>query len=153
MFAAGTDTTHTVLEWAMTELMRHPNVMTKLQTEVRGVVGNKEYVTEDDLSGMHYLKAVLKETIRLHPPIPLLVPRKSSQNVKINGFDIKAGTQVLVNAWQIARDPKSYHNPEEYDPERFMIHSGIDYKGNHFELIPFGSGREDMPRDSVCHGC
>jgi cytochrome P450 len=145
MFVAGSDTTHTFLEWAMTELLRHPRIMSKLQNEVRGIVGKKADITEQDLNEMHYLKAVIKETLRLHPPIPLLVPRKSTQDVKINGYDIKANTQVIVNAWKIGRDSKSYHKPEEYDPERFLIHSGIDYKGNDFQLIPFGAGRRICP--------
>lgn len=146
MFAAGTDTTYTVLEWAMTELLRHPSIMRKLQNEVRRIVGNKSQITENDLVDMRYLKAVIKETLRLHPPIPLLVPRKSTQDVKVNGYDIKANTQVIVNAWKIGRDSKSYNNPEEYDPERFLnTHRGIDYKGNDFELIPFGAGRRICP--------
>nr|XP_027191988.1 cytochrome P450 71A3-like isoform X2 [Cicer arietinum] len=93
MFAAGTDTTYTVLEWAMTELLRHQTVMQKLQDEVRNVVGNKTQVTEEDLVNMNYLKAVIKETLRLHVPIPLLVPRKSMEDIKVNGYDIAAGTQ------------------------------------------------------------
>ncbi|CAN6584425.1 unnamed protein product [Malus baccata var. baccata] len=144
MFSAGTDTTSTALEWTMTELLRHPRVMKKLQNEVRGIVGNKTDITEDDLVGMDYLKAVIKESLRLHPPFPLLLPRMSTQDVKINGYDIKANTQVIVNAWQIGRDPKSYDNPEEFEPERFLS-SDIDYKGKDFELIPFGAGRRGCP--------
>ncbi|CAN6584431.1 unnamed protein product [Malus baccata var. baccata] len=144
MFAAGTDTTSTALEWTMSELLRHPRVMKKLQNEVRGTVGNKTDITEDDLVGMHYLKAVIKEALRLHPPLPLLLPRISTQDVKINGYNIKANTLVIVNAWQIGRDPKSYNNPEEYEPERFLS-SDIDYKGNDLELIPFGAGRRGCP--------
>ncbi|XP_050377798.1 cytochrome P450 736A117-like [Argentina anserina] len=145
MFAGGTDTTYTVLEWAMTELIRHPSIMSKLQDEVRGIVGNKSQISENDLVDMHYLKAVIKETLRFHPPIPLLVPRKSTQDVKIKGYDIKANTQVIVNAWKIGRDSKSYDNPEEYNPERFLNTSGIDYKGTDFQLIPFGAGRRICP--------
>ena len=149
MFVAGTDTTYTLLEWEMAELIRHPSIMRKLQNEIRGIVGKKSHITEDDLVDMHYLKAVIKETLRLHPPIPLLVPRKSTQDVKIKGrYDIKANTQIIVNAWKIGRDAKSYNNPEEYDPERFLhSHSsgGIDYKGNDFQLIPFGAGRRICP--------
>ncbi|KAK9938214.1 hypothetical protein M0R45_014967 [Rubus argutus] len=144
MFVAGTDTTFTALEWTMSELLRNPRVMKKLQNEVRGIVGNRADVTEDDLVGMHYLKAVIKETFRLHPPLPLPGPRMSRQDVKINGYNIKANTQVLVNVWAIGRDPKSYTNPEVYEPERFL-NSGIDYKGNDFELIPFGGGRRICP--------
>ncbi|KAM0960609.1 hypothetical protein ACFX2I_025525 [Malus domestica] len=144
MFAAGTDT-YTIIDWAMSELLRHPRVMKKLQKEVRGIARSKtEIITEDDLVGMHYLKAVFKETLRLHPPVPLLMPRKSTQDVKIHGYDIKVNTQVIVNAWEIGRDPKSYEKPEEFEPERFL-NSGIDYKGNDFELIPFGAGRRGCP--------
>ncbi|KAM5571877.1 cytochrome P450 736A117 [Rosa sericea] len=145
MFSAGTDTTYTVLEWAMSELLRHPMVMNKLQKEIRGIVRDKKDMTEDDLTGMHYLKAVIKETLRLHPPVPLLVPRLSTHEVKINGYSIKANTRVLVNACHIGRDPESYSNPEEFEPERFLIHNDIDYKGNDFQLIPFGAGRRICP--------
>ena len=144
MFAAGTDTTYTVLEWAMAELLRHQTVMQKLQDEVRTVVGDKTHVTEEDLVKMNYLKAVIKETLRLHAPVPLLVPRKSMEDIKLNGYDIAAGTQVIVNAWAIARDPSSWEQPLEFKPERF-INSSINYKGLDFEFIPFGEGRRGCP--------
>ena len=145
MFAAGTDTSSTFLEWAMTELLRHPRVMNKLQKEVRGIVGSKtDVLTEDDLVEMPYLKAVIKETLRLHPPLPLLVPRLSTQDVEINGYNIKAKTQVIINAWHIGRDPKVYDKPEDFEPERFL-NSDINYKGTDFQLIPFGAGRRMCP--------
>ncbi|XVF49752.1 hypothetical protein PTKIN_Ptkin04bG0038800 [Pterospermum kingtungense] len=144
VFAAGTDTTYTVLEWAMTELLRHPKIMKELEVEIRQVCGDKSDVSEDDLDKMHYLKAVIKETLRLHPPIPLLVPRISTKDVKIMGYDIAQGTQVIINAWAIGRDPQSWEKPEEFIPERFLNNS-IDFKGHHFELIPFGSGRRICP--------
>ncbi|PRQ44741.1 putative psoralen synthase [Rosa chinensis] len=103
------------------ELLKHSKVMKKLQNEVREIVGNKAEVTEDDLVGMHYLRAVIKETLRLHPPVPLLLPRMATQDVNVNGYSIKANTQVLVSAWQIGRDPKSYNKPEEYEPEKFLL--------------------------------
>ncbi|XVE56693.1 hypothetical protein DITRI_Ditri04bG0031100 [Diplodiscus trichospermus] len=144
VFAAGTDTTYTVLEWAMTELLRHPKIMKEVQTEVRKVASKKSDISEDDLDGMNYLKAVIKETLRLHPPIPLLVPRISTEDVRINGYDIARGTQVIINAWAIGRDPLSWERPDEFLPERFLNNS-IDFKGQHFELIPFGSGRRICP--------
>ena len=144
MFAAGTDTTSTAIEWAMTELLRHPNIMKKLQTEVRSIAGHKTHITEDDLEAMHYLKAVLKETLRVHPPVPLLAPRVSRTQVKINGYEIQAGSQVYINAWAIGRDPSSWERPDEFYPERFL-NSDVDFKGHDFELVPFGAGRRGCP--------
>ncbi|XP_021863518.2 cytochrome P450 736A117 [Spinacia oleracea] len=143
-FAAGTDTTYTVLEWAMAELLRNPRVMEELQREVRGIARDNEHISEDGLENMKYLKAVIKETLRLHPPIPLLVPRESTQDLKIKGYDISAGTLVFVNVWAIQRDPVIWEEPEDFCPERFL-HSSIDFKGNDFELIPFGGGRRICP--------
>nr|AIL49062.1 cytochrome P450 monooxygenase [Nothapodytes nimmoniana] len=143
-FAAGTDTTSTVLEWSMSELIRHPQIMKKLQHEVRVILKGKTLITEEDLEKMQYLKSVLKETLRFHPPIPLLVPRKTRQDVKVMGYDIAAGTMVMTNAWAIGRDPLLWNEPEEFMPERFLD-STIDYKGHDFQLIPFGAGRRACP--------
>lgn len=144
MFSGGTDTTYTVLEWAMTELLRHPTVMHELQKEVREITGEKSYANEDDLEKMKYLKAVIKETLRLHPPIPLLVPRLSTQDAKINGYDIPGKTAVIINAWAIHRDPAFWDEPEKFNPERFM-NSPTDFRGQDFQLIPFGGGRRICP--------
>ncbi|XP_021749604.1 cytochrome P450 71A6-like [Chenopodium quinoa] len=126
-----------------TELLRNPRVMEELQKEVRGI-GNKDHITEDDLEKMKYLEAVIKETLRLHPPIPLLVPRESTQDVRIMGYYIAARTLVFFNVWAIQRDPITWQEPEEFRPERFL-HSSIDFKGQDFELIPFGGGRRICP--------
>ncbi|XP_038880557.1 cytochrome P450 736A117-like [Benincasa hispida] len=146
MFAAGTDTTYTVLEWAMSELLKHPETMKKLKNEIREIKGDHKrcYVNENDLEKMVYLKAVIKETLRLHPPIPLLVPRESIRPIKLRGYDINPGTRVIINAWAIGRDPKLWGEAEEFRPERFMNNS-IDFKGQDFELIPFGAGRRGCP--------
>ncbi|KAL4566633.1 hypothetical protein LXL04_030753 [Taraxacum kok-saghyz] len=144
MFAAGTDTTFTNLEWTISELLRHPQIMKKLQHEARQIGQGRSMITEDDLDSMPYLKAVLKETLRLHTPLPLLVPRESTQDVKLLGYDIMAGTQVIINAWAIARDGLIWEEPNKFKPERFL-ESSIDYKGFHFELIPFGAGRRGCP--------
>ncbi|KAL6182209.1 hypothetical protein ACLB2K_043632 [Fragaria x ananassa] len=142
MFAGGTDTTYTVLEWAMTELLRHPKVMRRLQNEVRGIVGNRD-LTEDDLIGMDYLRSVIKETLRLHPPFSVIF-RLSTEDVTIKGYNIKANTRVILNMWQIGRDPMSYNKVEEFEPERFL-NSPMEYKGNDFQFIPFGVGRRGCP--------
>ncbi|XP_010027146.1 cytochrome P450 736A117 [Eucalyptus grandis] len=147
IFTAGTDTTYTVLEWAITELLRHPRAMNILQTEVRKIANGKPNITHADLEKMHYLRAVLKETLRLHPPIPLLVPRLSTRDVKIQGYDIAAGTMVITNAWAIGRDPSTWDEPDKFKPERFL-NSSVDFKGQDFELIPFGAGRRGCPGTS-----
>ncbi|KAL2933255.1 Cytochrome P450 71A25 [Bienertia sinuspersici] len=144
MFVAGSTTTFTTLEWAMSELLRNPSILESLTKEVRGITKAKPSITENDLQKMEYLKAVIKETFRLHPPVPLLLPRVSSQETQLHGYDIPARTQVIINAWAIHRDPTFWKEPEKFSPERFL-NSGIDYKGQNFNLIPFGSGRRGCP--------
>ncbi|XP_059655127.1 cytochrome P450 736A117-like [Cornus florida] len=144
MFAAGTETTYTSLEWEVTELLRHPKVMKELQNEVRGIAKGKQDIVEDDLEKMHYLKAVINESMRLHPPLPMLVPREAIQDVKVMGYDIAAGTQVFINAWAIARDPSLWEDAKEFRPQRFL-NTSIDYKGQNFQFIPFGAGRRGCP--------
>ncbi|XP_047056025.1 cytochrome P450 71A1-like [Lolium rigidum] len=146
MFAAGTDTTSTAMEWAIAELIAHPHSMRKLQDELRAVVGDADQhvVTEDHLDKLRYLKAVVKETLRLHPPIPLLVPREPPNDAEILGYHIPARTRVVINAWAIGRDSASWDRAEEFMPERFL-ESAVDYRGQDFELIPFGAGRRGCP--------
>lgn len=145
VLAGGTDTTFTVLEWAMAELLRHPQVMKKVQNELRLICRNKsDIIAQDDCEKMPYLKAVIKETLRMHPPIPLLVPREARNDVNVMGYDIVAKTMVLVNAWAIGRDPTFWDEPDEFRPERFLD-STVDIRGHDFQLIPFGAGRRSCP--------
>lgn len=150
MFAAGTDTSSLVLELAMAELMRNPQQMAKLQTEVRKhTPEGQERVEEEDLANMPYLRAVVKETLRLHPPAPLLLPHLSIADCIVHGYYVPSGTRVIVNTWAVCRDPESWENPEEFMPERFMDDggstAGVDFKGIHFQLLPFGAGRRICP--------
>ncbi|XP_042516975.1 cytochrome P450 71AP13-like [Macadamia integrifolia] len=144
MFAAGTDTSFITLDWGMTELIMNPRVMKKAHAEVRSIVGDRRNVLEDDLIQMKYLKAVIKEIFRLHPPAPLLVPRESMEEITVDGYVIPAKTRFFVNAWAMGRDPESWKNPEMFEPERFLERN-IDFKGQDFELIPFGTGRRICP--------
>ncbi|XP_051192804.1 desmethyl-deoxy-podophyllotoxin synthase [Lolium perenne] len=144
LFNAGSETSATTLQWAMSELLRCPNVMQKAQAEVRHNLKGKPKVTEDDLANLKYLRLIIKETMRLHPAGPLLLPREATEACKILGYDIPKGTTVLINAWAISRDPKHWEDPEDFKPERFE--SGIvDFKGTNFEYTPFGSGRRICP--------
>ncbi|XP_030546080.1 cytochrome P450 76A1-like [Rhodamnia argentea] len=140
MFLAGAETSSSTIEWAMTELLRDPDSMVKAQAELSRVVGSNRKVQEADIDQLPYLQAVVKETLRLHPPIPLLVPRRAMGDTVFMGYDIPENTQVFVNAWAIGRDPDVWEDPMAFKPERF-IGSKLDYKGQHYEFIPFGAGR------------
>ncbi|MED6138028.1 hypothetical protein PIB30_070529 [Stylosanthes scabra] len=145
IFIAGTDASAATTVWAMNALMKSPKSMKKLQTEIRGLFGDKDFINEDDIQRLPYLKAVIKETLRMFPPSPLLLPRETIEECNIEGYEIKPKTLVYVNAWAIARDPKNWKDPEEFCPERFIENSSIDVRGNDFEVIPFGSGRRICP--------
>lgn len=93
---------------------------------------------------MEYLRAVIKETMRLHPPGPLLVPRESMQHAKVHFYDVPPGTRIIVNAWAVGRDPTVWDNADEFRPERF-VDSEVDFRGRHSQLIPFGAGRRMCP--------
>ena len=144
LFVAGTDTTSSTLEWGMAELLRNPKVMSKAKAELAETIGEGKLVEESDMARLPYLQAVLKETFRLHPAVPFLVPRKAEMDVELGGYVIPKGAQVLVNAWAMGRDENIWENPEEFSPERFLG-SEIDVKGRNYELIPFGSGRRLCP--------
>ncbi|KAL0642553.1 hypothetical protein Bca4012_040843 [Brassica carinata] len=146
LFLAGVDTSAIIMIWAMAELIRNPRVMKKAQDEIRTSIRIKpqERLAEEDLDKAHYLKLVVKETLRLHPAAPLLLPRETMSPIKIQGYDIPPKTLLIVNAWAIGQDPKHWMNPEEFIPERFMD-CPVDYKGHSFEMLPFGSGRRMCP--------
>ncbi|XP_072965132.1 cytochrome P450 71A1-like [Typha angustifolia] len=144
MFAAGTETSYAALEWAMAELVRNPEVMKKLVDEVRGIASQNQKVTAEDLNKMSYLKVVVKETLRLHPPVPLFIPRESMEECHVGGYYIPKGTRVIINAWSISRDPNFWKSPNEYIPERF-INTHVDFRGKDFHFIPFGAGRRICP--------
>ncbi|CAL9762059.1 unnamed protein product [Musa acuminata subsp. burmannicoides] len=148
IFVAGSDTSASGVEWAMTELMRHPEKLRRARDEVRGCVGRKGKVEESDVHQLAYLKCVVKETLRLHPPAPLLVPRETMEHVKLDGYDVPPKTTIYVNAWAIGRDPNSWERPEEFEPERFM-RSSVDTNGQDFKFIPFGEGRRICPAKNV----
>ncbi|XP_049347936.1 premnaspirodiene oxygenase-like [Solanum verrucosum] len=144
MFAAGTETSSTIIDWAMVEMMRNPNLLSKAQAEVRNAFKGKETFDENDVEELKYLKLVVKESFRLHPPFPLLLPRECREEVDINGYTIPLKTKVMVNTWAIGRDPKYWNDAESFKPERFE-HNSMDFVGNNFEYLPFGSGRRNCP--------
>ncbi|KAL1538037.1 cytochrome P450 71D9-like [Salvia divinorum] len=140
MFVAGTDTSATTVEWAMSQMIRNPSTLNKAQEEVRRVFDDKGYIDEEKFDELKYLKLIIKETLRLHPALPLLVPRMSFQRCEINGYEIPAGTHVMVNGWALGRDPEYWSDAEKFIPERFEK-SDHDFNGSNLEYIPFGAGR------------
>uniref|UniRef100_A0ACD5ZE31 Uncharacterized protein n=1 Tax=Avena sativa TaxID=4498 RepID=A0ACD5ZE31_AVESA len=146
MFAGGSETAATTLQWTMSELARNPRVMRKAQDEVRQVLAGQPKVTEASLAGLSYMRLVIKEALRLHPPAPLLLPRECrSDGCRVLGFDVPKGTMVLVNAWAISRDPAHWDAAEEFVPERFERANAVDFKGSDMEYTPFGAGRRMCP--------
>ncbi|XP_027774890.1 flavonoid 3',5'-hydroxylase-like isoform X2 [Solanum pennellii] len=138
----GTDTTITMVEWVMSELLNNPEIMSKVQQELKHVVGMNNIVEESHLPNLHYLDAVLKETLRLHPALPFLLPKRPSQSAIVGGYKIPEGTKVFLNVYAIHRDPQVWESPLEFQPERFLSPStNLDYAGNNMKYLPFGSGR------------
>ncbi|KZV18242.1 hypothetical protein F511_28108 [Dorcoceras hygrometricum] len=145
IFTAGSDTSSATIEWTMAELIRNPQVKEKAQQEVRKACKGKVKVEENDLQKLTYLKLIIKESLRLHPPAPLMVPRETTENCTIdNKYQVPAKTRVIFNATAIGMDPKYWENPGNFFPERFL-NSDIDFRGQHFELLPFGAGRRGCP--------
>ncbi|XP_037470038.1 zealexin A1 synthase-like [Triticum dicoccoides] len=144
IFAGATQTTGVALEWAMAELIRHPQTMAKAQLEIREVLGqDRTVITNSDLAELHYMRMIIKEVLRLHPPGPL-IPRRAREDRKVMGFDMLEGTNVYINAFAVSRDPNCWESPEEFKPERFE-NNNMDYNGTYFEFTPFGAGRRQCP--------
>ncbi|GLU08739.1 hypothetical protein SLE2022_256320 [Rubroshorea leprosula] len=143
-FLGGINTSSVTMLWAMSELIKNPRAMKKVQIEIRSSVGKKGKVEAEDVAKLKYLKMVVKETFRLHPPIPLLIPHETVRQCRIAGFDVFPKTRIFVNVWAIGRDPNSWENPNEFYPERFEDND-IDFKGSNYELLPFGAGRRICP--------
>ncbi|KAJ3684509.1 hypothetical protein LUZ61_013673 [Rhynchospora tenuis] len=144
LFIAGTDTSSNTVQWAMAELLQNPVTMAKLHNELASVIGSEREMEECDIGRLPYLQAVVKEALRLHPPVPFLLPRRAQETVQFGGYLIPEGAKLLVNVWAIGRDETTWPDPLIFRPERFL-EMDIDFKGRDFELIPFGAGRRICP--------
>lgn len=146
MILGGTETTTSTLTWILSLLLNNYQVLRNLQNELDTHVGKDRCVGDSDIPNLIYLQAVVKETLRLYPPLPLSVPHEAMEDCTIGGFSVRAGTRVMVNLWKIHRDSGVWSDPLEFRPERFLLnHVDVDMRGKHFELIPFGSGRRSCP--------
>ncbi|KAF5482609.1 hypothetical protein F2P56_003166 [Juglans regia] len=143
LYIGAGESTAITLEWAISELLKHPRVMEKAQAEVRQVLRGKWKLEETDIQKLDYVKSVIKETLRLNPPVPLLI-RECRERCKVGEYDIPVKMKAIVNAWAIGRDPECWINADNFQPERFLG-SSIDFKGTDFEYIPFGAGRRICP--------
>ncbi|KAH9667502.1 Flavonoid 3-monooxygenase [Citrus sinensis] len=144
LLTAGTDTSAISVEWAMSELLKNPEAIQKATEELDRVIGKDRWVEEKDIVNLPYIEAIVKETMRLHPVAPLLLPRVARDDCRVAGYDILRNTRVVVNVWAIGRDPTMWEKPNEFRPHRF-IDKNIDVKGHDFQLLPFGSGRRICP--------
>ncbi|KAM0003323.1 putative geraniol 8-hydroxylase [Helianthus debilis subsp. tardiflorus] len=151
LFIAGTDTASTTLEWAMAELIHNPDKLATTRSEIIKLMENKEkIIQESDISQLPYLQAVIKETLRLHPPVPFLIPHQAIHDIEIQGFMVPKNAQILCNLWAMGRDQKVWSHPDTFMPERFL-EVNVDYRGQDFELIPFGAGRRMCPGLNTAH--
>ncbi|WCJ35950.1 Cytochrome P450 98A3 [Euphorbia peplus] len=144
LITAGIDTSAITVEWGMAEIVRNPRVQSKIQQELDNVIGPDKTMSESDLSKLSYLECFVKEVLRLHPPTPLMLPHKASEDVKVGGYDIPKGTVVCVNVRAIGNDPNNWEDPLEFRPERFLEEE-VDVKGSDFRALPFGAGRRMCP--------
>ncbi|KAL2502661.1 Cytochrome [Forsythia ovata] len=149
IFFADSETTSASVEWVLMELLRNPETMIKVKNEISSLEGSNKKFEESDIDKLTYLQAKIKEILRLHLPVPLLVPRSAIENTNFMGSLIPKNTQVFVNIWAISRDDECWEEPLSFKPERFLG-SKIDYKGQHydfipFDFIPFGASRRSCP--------
>lgn len=142
---AAIETTLWSIEWGLAELVNRPEIQTKLRNELNEVLGHGVPLTEPDVPKLPYLSAVVRETLRLHMAIPLLVPHMNLHQAKLGGYDIPAESKILVNAWYLANNPELWDKPDVFDPERFLGKENIFANGNDFRYLPFGVGRRSCP--------
>ncbi|KAK6259732.1 hypothetical protein SCA6_014206 [Theobroma cacao] len=146
LISAGSDSTSRTLTWILSNLMNNRNAMKRAQEELDLKIGRDRWVEDCDIEKLVYLQAIIKETFRLYPAAPLSVPHQAMEYCRISGYHIPKGTRLFVNVWKLQRDPRIWSNPEEFEPERFLTsYQNVDILGQHFELIPFGSGRRSCP--------
>ncbi|KAI3929008.1 hypothetical protein MKX01_029537 [Papaver californicum] len=146
LISAGTDTTTGTMEWALSLLLNHPQVLKKAKAEIDIHVGRERLVDETDLNNLPYLHAIILETLRMYPAGPLLTPHESSDGCTVGGYNIRRGTMLFVNVWAIHNDPKTWEEPNKFKPERFLFTEGVR---EGYKLMPFGAGRRACPGDAL----
>ncbi|VVB00646.1 unnamed protein product [Arabis nemorensis] len=152
LLLGGSDTSAQTTQWIMAELINHPEILKKLRDEIESVVGKTRMIQETDLSNLPYLQAVVKEGLRLHPHSPILT-RNATEGRKIGGFNIPQNTTIIINTYAVMRDPNSWEDPDEFQPERFIVSpsKGKEDEKEHLSLnyLPFGGGRRGCPGSNL----
>ncbi|KAJ9674284.1 hypothetical protein PVL29_023689 [Vitis rotundifolia] len=146
MLSAGTDTSAGTMEWAMSLLLNNPEALEKAQAEIDSHLGKSRLIDELDIAELPYLRGIIKETLRMYPAAPLLVPHESSEECTVGGFRVPSGTMLLVNMWAIQNDPMLWAEPSKFKPERFQ---GPEGQRNGFMFSPFGAGRRGCPGEGL----
>ncbi|KAL2348438.1 hypothetical protein Fmac_002438 [Flemingia macrophylla] len=151
LILAGSDTTMIALIWVLSLLLNHQIELKKVQDELDTCIGKDRNVEESDIANLVYLQAIVKETLRLYPPSPIITLRAAMEDCTFScGYHIPAGTHLMVNAWKIHRDGRVWSDPHDFKPERFLTsHRDVDVKGQNYEFVPFGSGRRACPGASL----
>lgn len=148
MIAAATDTSAVTNEWAMAEVIKHPRVLHKIQEELDSVIGRDRMVCESDLAHLNYLRCVVRETFRMHPAGPFLIPHESLRDTTINGYHIPAKTRIFINTHGLGRNTKIWTDIEEFRPERHWLDDGSRVEISHgadFKILPFSAGKRKCP--------
>ena len=143
---AGSGSTSLHLTWLLSILLNNKHALNQAQEELDLKVGRERWVDDHDIKDLVYLQAIVKETLRLYPPSPLAAPHEAMEDCHVCGYYVPKGTCVFVIVWKLHRDPRVWDNPDKFLPKRFLTkHANIDASGQHFEFVPFGSGRRSCP--------
>ncbi|KAI8573768.1 hypothetical protein RHMOL_Rhmol01G0301600 [Rhododendron molle] len=148
LILGGSDTTTSAMTWALSLLLNHKKSLKLVQQELDTHVGRERWVEESDIKDLIYLQASVKETLRLYPSGPLLIPREAIQDCHVAGYFVPKGTRLIVNAWKLHHDPRVWTDPYEFQPERFLhrdVKAGERGREFEFEYLPFSSGRRSCP--------
>ncbi|KAI7726634.1 hypothetical protein M8C21_014188, partial [Ambrosia artemisiifolia] len=146
LVSAGANPSVAILEWAFALLLNHPEVLQKAKNEIDNYVGNDRFLEMSDIEHLPYLSCIVKETMRLYPSAPLLVPHESKDDCEVGGYNVPKGTMLMLNVWAIHNDPNTWEKPRNFIPERF---EGIVDKKDRFKLMTFGYGIRSCPGEHM----
>ncbi|KAE8647949.1 hypothetical protein Csa_000098, partial [Cucumis sativus] len=147
LLSAGTDTTTTTVEWTMSEILKDKDILNKAREEIKKVAKESPAIDESNISKLQYLWSCVKETLRLHPPAPFLLPRLAPMDCEVTGYSIPKDSMIFANVWGIGRDPSIWEDSQTFNPQRFDVGCGnnVDFKGYDYRYLPFGGGRRICP--------